>query len=302
MNSKPNMNHLLKKILTLKNMKTSNKLLIALAVSLIIIPIIVVAVTVKMNYTDAKSFKEETKSINRFATPTEGYISSEIVKPFEGINIDDAKGMFLNIQLIKDSKSGIKIPGNDKDAISFSVDENGVLQVSVKTIAKGANSYSSLIIYSPNFNQLSIAKGRGLSLRTNVDSLLLNTNSMTEVSISSESKMNKIIAVADGVDKLDFSNNLNVGYVDLNLKNSNFESEWASYKSLKINAEGKSDINISGENENADKFQIDNLYIKTAGKSDLKVENIKVNKSSGNLSDSTSVSMSASVLKTMFNK
>jgi len=302
MNLKPNMKPLLKKILTLKNMKTSNKLLIALAVSLIIIPIIVVAVTVKMNYTDARSFREETKTVNRFVTPTEGYISSEIVKPFEVINIDDAKGMFLNIQLIKDSKSGIKIPGNDKDAISFRVDEKGVLQVSVKEVAKGASSYSSLIIYSPNFNQLSIAKGRALSLRTNVDSLLLNTNSMTEVSISPESKMNKIIAVAEGVDKLDFSNNLNIGYVDLNLKNSNFESELASYKSLKINAEGKSAINISGQNENADKFQIDNLYIKTAGQSDLKVENIKVNKSSGNLSDSTSVSMSASILKTMFNK
>ncbi len=66
MRLKPNMKHLLKKILTFKNMKTSNKLLIALAVSLIIIPIIVVAVTVKMKYTDAKSMNADNKSIDSF--------------------------------------------------------------------------------------------------------------------------------------------------------------------------------------------------------------------------------------------
>lgn len=296
------MNHLLKKILTLKNMKTSNKLLIALAISLIIIPIVVIAVTVKMNYGDAKSVVAENKTINSFATPSEGYTSTEIAKAFTEVNIADAKGMSLNIQLVKDSKSGIKIASNDKDAISFKVDENGVLQMSIKEIAKGASSYSSVIIYSPNFNSLSMAKGRGLSLKTNVDSLLINANSMEDVSISSESKMNKLTAVAGDISRLNLSNSLNVAFVDLTLKNSNVESEWASYKSLKINAEGNSNIDISGQNENADKFQIDDLYIKTSGKSDLKLENIKVIKSSGSLSDSTSVSMSASILKTMFNK
>ncbi|WP_157263657.1 hypothetical protein [Pedobacter sp. Leaf176] len=283
-------------------MKTSNKLLIALAVSLIIIPIIVVAITVKMNYRDAKSFREESKTMNRFATPTEGFSSREIVNSFSAVSINDAKGMFLNIQLIKDSKAGIKIQEKDKNAISFNVDENGTLQLSIKDIVKGASSYASLIIYSPNFKQLSMAKGQGLSLSTTADSLLLNTTSMTEVSIGSESKINKITAIANDVDRLNFSNNLNVGFVNLELKNSNFESEWASYKSLIINAEGNSDINISGQNDNSKKFQIDNLYIKTSGKSDLKLENIKVIKSSGSLSDSTSVSMSASILKTLFNK
>ncbi|RZL33815.1 MAG: hypothetical protein EOP00_32460 [Pedobacter sp.] len=283
-------------------MKTSNKLLIALAISLIIIPIVVIAVTVKMNYGDAKSVVAENKTINSFATPSEGYTSTEIAKAFTEVNIADAKGMSLNIQLVKDSKSGIKIASNDKDAISFKVDENGVLQMSIKEIAKGASSYSSVIIYSPNFNSLSMAKGRGLSLKTNVDSLLINANSMEDVSISSESKMNKLTAVAGDISRLNLSNSLNVAFVDLTLKNSNVESEWASYKSLKINAEGNSNIDISGQNENADKFQIDDLYIKTSGKSDLKLENIKVIKSSGSLSDSTSVSMSASILKTMFNK
>jgi len=283
-------------------MKTSNKLLIALAISLIIIPIVVIAVTVKMNYTDAKSMVAENKTINRFATPTEGYVSTEITKAFTAINIGNAKEMYLNIQLIKDAKSGIKIQENDKNVISFKVDENGILQLTMNDKVKGANSYSSLIIYSSNFNSLRIAKGRGLSLRTNVDSLLLNADSMEDVSISSESKMSKLTAVADDISRLNFSNNLNVAFVDLSLKNSNLESEWASYKTLKINAEGNSNIDISGQNDNANKFQIDNLYIKTAGKSDLKLENIKVIKSSGSLSDSTSVSMSASILKTMFNK
>jgi len=296
------MNHLLKKILTLKNMKTSNKLLITLAISLIVIPIIVIAVNVKMNYGDAKAMVAENKTIASFATPSEGYASTEIAKTFTEVNIANAKGMFLNIQLIKDSKSGIKISSNDKYAISFKVDDNGILQISINEIAKGANTYSSVVIYSPNFNSLSMAKGRGLSLKTNVDSLLLNANSMTDVSISSESKMNKLTAVAGDISRLDLSNNLNVASVDLTLKNSNLESGWASYKSLKINAEGNSNIDVSGQDEHGDKFQIDNLYIKTTGKSDLKLENIRVLKSSGNLSDSTSVSMSASILKTMFNK
>ena len=283
-------------------MKTSNKILIALAVALIIIPIIVVTITVKLNYADQKSAGAENKTIEHFATPTVGFVSSEINKPFTRIQVTDAKGLFLNIQLIKDSKSGIKISENDKNLINFETDGNGVLQITIKDTGNNKGNYSSIVIYSPNFIALSMAKGRGLSLTANVDSLQLDAGELDDVSIGSETKMKTLNATLNKVGRLNFDNNLKVDVISLNLKNSNFESERTFCKSLTVNAYGNSDIAISGENNSSKKFQIENLYIKTTGKSNLKVEDIIVNKSSGSLSDSTTVNMSAAILKTMFNK
>ncbi|MCX2573482.1 hypothetical protein [Pedobacter sandarakinus] len=283
-------------------MKKSNKLLIALAISLIIIPIIVVAVNVKLNYRDEKTYRRGEQMLDHFATTTEGYASMAIAEPFNNVEIADAKGRFLNIQIIKDSQSGIKVSDLDKDAITYKVDDQGTLRLDIKDVPTSGGFGLSLIIYVHNLNQVSVAKGSGLSLISTVDSLTLNANALNVVEVQSPSRMNKITIIADGVAKLHFSNNFNISEANLGLNNTNFETEWTSYEQLQINATGNSNLNIAGEEQDQKKFQIENLYIKTEGKSDVRVENIQVNKSSGNLSDSTAVSMSASILKTMFNK
>jgi len=298
MNLKPIIKHLLKKILTLKTMKTSNKLLIALAISLILIPIIVVAITVKMNYKTEKSIAV-TRNTEKFSAPAEGYISTEISQSIKEIIIDDAKDFFLTIRIVKDIKSGVKIPEEYKDLLSFKVDDKGVLRFSLKMAKDEMNPSARIIIYSPTVNLFSCTNGRGVYIRGNQDSLTLNTKAMHFLTIDSESTLNNLVVSADDIKEF-LLNKAAVNNTEIKLKSSNFKTEAASFRSLKINATGTSNIEIDGDESKKDKYLIDDLSIKTEGKSNIDLTNIKVNKASGSLSDSTKVNMPVYVLKTMF--
>ena len=300
MNLKPIIKHLLKKILTLKTMKTSNKLLIALAISLILIPIIVVAITVKMNYTDKKNALKENKNEAHFNTPSEGYLSEKISKSFTAVEILDGRGLELDIVLIKDDNTGVKISEEFKNLISYDVNDLGVLQISFKSAVEQKYRRAQLYIYAPNIVDFSASKGNSLSLWiSNRDSLNLKASRIGSVWLNSDSKLNSLSMVADSVQQFSMDKKT-ITSLDLTLKNADFKTEAASFRSLKINATGTSNIEIDGDESKKDKYLIDDLSIKTEGKSSIDLTNIKVNKASGSLSDSTKVNMPVYVLKTMF--
>lgn len=281
-------------------MKTSNKLLIALAISLLIIPIIVVAVTVKMNYTDKNSALKANKNEEHFNTPSEGYLSERITKPFTSIEILDGKDLELDIVLKKDDNTGVKISEEFKNLISYTVDDNGTLLISFKATVEQTHRRAQIYIYGPNIAGFSASQGNSLSLWiSNKDSLNLSATKIGSVWLNTDSKLNKLSMNADSVDyfRLDKTK---ITSLILNLKNTDFSTTSSSYKTLSINASGKSNIEIDGDEHKKDEYYIDDLSIKTEGKSNLTLTNIKVNKTSGSLSDSTYVVMPAISLKQMF--
>jgi len=300
MNSKSNMNHLLKKILTLKNMKTSNKLLIALAVSLILIPIIVIAVNVKMNYKDSHTFYKNLKENTEFNAPLYGYVANKFPE-FSAVNVNDGNNAYINFVVVKSDKAGIKIPADLTALYDIKVDEHNVLQFILKNTNKKLKYALTVYIYSNNVTSFSLAKAAGFVLDIKSDSVQLNVTDVKRVSFQELTSIRSLTVEANKVGDLRFDNAKNSN-VAIELNNSNFSSLGSAFQSLNIRSVGQSNIEIVGDLNIKSEFQIDNLYINTAGKSNLNISNIKVNKSSGSLSDSTSVSMSASILKTMFDK
>ncbi|MFC4212032.1 hypothetical protein ACFOWA_12605 [Pedobacter lithocola] len=280
-------------------MKTSNKLLISLAISLILIPIIVIAVNVKINYKSDKEQDIASKNIEHFATSSEGYVSIPLSKKFTSVNISDAKGFFINVLLLKDTASGIKIPDHLKSMLSYTVDKNGVLQFQINQQKNNTKEYASIVVYAPSLNKFSGSNGHGIGLGINLDSLTIDATSLGSLTVADDSKFDKLNVSGNNIKSFSI-NNANAGNVFMNLNNTNFSTEFSSFKSLSINASGNSNIEISGAEPDKTKYKIDNLFISTKGKTDLKLENIHVTKSSGSLSDSTTVNMSAAVLKTMF--
>jgi len=281
-------------------MKTSNKLLIALAISLIIIPVIAIAINVKMNYSDKKTFFKHLKENNNFNSPLEGFESKEM-PAFSEVNIADGNNSYINFNVIKSNKSGIKIPEELTRLYDIKVDERNVLRFTPKSNNKKLNYALTVYIYSNNVKSFNLAKAAGFTLDIKSDSVQLNVTDVKRVTFQDLTAIGSLTVKANKVGDLRFDNVQN-STVAIELNNSNFSSLRSPFKSLDIRSTGQSNIEIVGDLSDKNNFQIDNLYIKTAGKSGLKVENIKVNKSSGSLSDSTSVSMSASILKTMFNK
>lgn len=278
-------------------MKTSNKLLTALAALLIIIPIIVVAINVKINYRPAtgENFVEE-QEINTepFDKESSGRTSIPIKTPFNSVNIPDAKRNVLQIHFIKSAISGIKVPTEMKNEISFSVNNMGILQINIgdKLNTSGYHKDGiAILVYGPNINDLSLNNSTSLVLTAKTDTLNVNMKRSGSISFGSPITFSVNEKVTRVINQTD------IKQLNVNLDSASFYSSNSSYKNLTISSKNSS-VDIRGD-ENS-KNSIGNLTINTFEKSDIKIEeNVMVNKISGNLSDETTIAMPVKYLKQM---
>lgn len=278
-------------------MKTSNKLLIVLATLLIIVPIIAIAINMKINYRyviheDYISRQEinnepfNKKSTQRMAIP--------ISKSFEYVNIADAKNIHLEIHLNNSDVAGIKIPEYAKDYFSFEVDANGVLNIVVKGNPYVGNQIP-ISIYSPKFKGINVSNSGMLVVAAISDSLLANLNNIESFSLSGA------ITTNDGNGNVIRTvNDTNVSKLTLNLTNSNFSSDGHSFEDLTINTKGVSAIALNGDENVKDKYSIKNLLVNTTDTAEVIINNININNFSGKISDHTKIQAPASNLRQLF--
>lgn len=278
-------------------MKTSNKLLIALAVSLIIIPIIVIAVNVKMNYKNEKAFYKNLKENTDFKSELDGYTIKEL-PAFSSVNLNDGNDSYINFVIVKSNKSGIKIPSDLTEMYDIKVDNNNTLQITLKNPKKKLKYSLTAYIYSNNARNFNIAKAAGFALDINTDTVTVNAKDVNRLNFQELTTINYLKINTDKVGDLNFSNT-KISNINIELNNSNFSSLKSIFQSLNINSTGKSNIEIYGDQGDKTKYQINNLAIKTAGTTELNIDFIKVGQSTGSLSDSTRISGSASILKSM---
>ena len=277
-------------------MKTSNKLLATLAVLLIIIPIIVVAVNVKINYrpSNGDAFVEE-QEINAepFNEVSQDKISIPIKTSFTAINIADAQRNDLELHFIKSTVTGVKIPADMKEKINVSVNSEGILQINFDDKESKSVRYQYgvvILIYSPNIDKLNLNNSANLTLTAKTDSLSINIKNSglltfgSPITFSSNGKITRVI------------NQTEIKKLNINLDGAAFNSSNINYKILNI-AGKNSSINIEGQPK--ENKTIEYLTINTFGKSDLKIENVIVNKISGGVSDQTIITMPVEYIKQM---
>lgn len=272
-------------------MKTSNKLLIAFAIATFLIPVIVVAINVKLNYKNAKEWANEVKNDDHFSTPSTHMISKKL-PAFSSINVNNGNNIFFNIRLIKDVNTGVKVTQSFEKLISFNVDANGKLQVSVNQKSEQIN-YLSIFIYTPHFNDLELNNIDGLELTAILDSLNLLVKKSGAITFGDKTAISKLNVTTTDVSNVEVEQQ-NIRSLSLNLKNTDFNSN-SSYQDLNISASGKSSIIINGNKEL--KNQINQFSIKTIDSASVTISNINILSLSGNLSDQTTVQMPVSYLK-----
>jgi len=278
-------------------MKTSNKLLIVLALLLIIVPIIAIAINIKINYKyvvheDYISKQEinnepfNKKSAQRMAIP--------ISKPFDYVNVYDAKNLRLEIHLNNSDVSGIKIPEYAKDYFNFDVDDKGILNITIK-----GNPYSGnqipISIYAPKFKKINVSNSDLLVVTATSDSLEANMSKVQSFSLSggittNDNRGNVIRTV----------NDTKIGKLTINLINSNFSSDGHSYQDLIINTKGVSQIGLNGDENAKDRYSIKNLSVNTTDTAEVVINNININNLSGKISDHTKIQAPVANLKQLF--
>lgn len=277
-------------------MKTSNKLLITLAALLIIIPILVVAVNVKMNYRPSRGndFVEE-QEINAepFEKVSQDRIAIPIKTSFSSVNVPDAKRIYLELHLIKSAKSGVKVPTDMKNDIAFNINNAGALQINFSDKLDRSGNHRNgvvILVYSPNIDKLNLNNASNVVLTAKTDSLGINVTRTgmlifgSPITFNSNGKVNRVI------------NQTDIKKVDIHLDSSVFNSGNINYQKLNITGKNSS-INIEGEPQG--NKNIENLTINTFEKSEVKIDKVKIDKISGSLSDETTIAMPVKYLKQM---
>jgi len=270
-------------------MKTSNKLLIAFAATLIILPVLVMGVFSKVYYTDAKNWVDLKKQTDSFDAISENMEAIPLNK-FNAINIPDGKETSFYIRLIKDHKSGVKIEKGDKDAVQLSVDAQGQLQIVLED-KKDRRSYINIYVYAPNTNTINIINSGNVEVNSKTDSLAISLKKTKYLSFGSTSAFNKLSITADDGSNINIDKDI-AKSLNLKLYNTSFTSSWASYQDLNIITAGKSEISIQGDIEQRKKvFQIQNLNLHTTDSATVNFDGIKIQKATGSLSDQTTIQM-----------
>jgi hypothetical protein len=284
-------------------MKTSNKILIAFASALILVPILGMVYVSRALYKVGSSKDIVEHKIENFNTATAGMTSIQLKSPFQSVSLEDAKGASFGIRFVKDEKFGVKIPDAYKNVITASVDANGQLQLVVKDkqTVDNRNGYISILIYAPNLTDINIANANSAYVTAMIDSLSIRVKKVGSMGIGSETHIGHLSLTATDVQSFRLRED-DVKSLTLNLTNANFNSEKNSYDLLSITTAGNCELEINGNNESVNQYSIKNLVLTTMGKADVKLENIKAISCSGSFSDETTVNMPAVNLNQMFKK
>lgn len=280
-------------------MKTSNKILIAFATALILIPVLGMVIVSATQY--KKGTHQANISYNKmnFSTPTAN-MEALTSQPFKGVKIVDAKGKTVNVIFVKDEKFGIKIPARLKDLVTLNVDATGELQIAFKTTDTDRD-YTNIIVYAPNINTIDVTNAENLYFDVEQDSISVNAKQINQMDIGGL-KVNNVTVNAE-TKRLDIDQG-QIKSLKANLKGTEFTTSSHSYDYLELNTSGQSSILIQGEYSEGDakKFEIGQLVVNTIDKADVTVENITVKNCAGTFSDQTNVKMPAVILNQMFKK
>lgn len=279
-------------------MKTSNKLLISLAVLLIVIPVLVVGINIKVNYKEKgpEDTYFGTQNINNetFEQKSKGRIAFPLQSPFKAIQIKDAKGFSIQVFVKEDSKYGLKIPENCKNDLKFEVDANGVLQITVKgTFENNMAEKIPIVIYCPVINQVSVAHSGIFEFSAHSDSLTINVDHSENLSLTGD------ITTSDAKGKvISVINPTKIGKLYLNLNQTTFFGITNAFKDLHVKA-NKSEIEIGNLEVNKE-FAFENLTIKTTDTSSVKLQNVKVKTFTADFSNATTLQIPTPLLKQLF--
>jgi hypothetical protein len=284
-------------------MKTSNKILIAFASALILIPLIGMVYISRVEYKVGKDDEQKVYENDHFKSSSPDMASTAISQPFSAIQIKDAKGYTISIRLVEDKDYGVKVDDYLKDEISASVDANGELQLVVKSTKNVGRTFARIIVYAPKINRFSIAKANQVSLYAKLDSLNFMVNNTPSIYLDSDVKVNKLSIAANGEGDEIYMTHTAINSLNLALNAVNLNSNGCSFANLTVvTTAGKNKIEIRGDRESKGEYTINNLKLNTAAETDIKIKDVNIDSCSGTVSDQAELTMPVKNLRQLFKK
>lgn len=267
-------------------MKTSNKLLIALASALIMLPIISIAIYSKLNYVKVVvEYEKNHKTFEKLDVPSLGYISNVFDENFNAITIKADKNVRLLLVVVESDETGIKFSNHLKNYFESTFDKNGELVITFKKV-----DYSDtdvFYIYATKVKKITTENMISVQLGMKADSLELVLKNSGKFNINSTFDVQNlsIIATSTEVNFLKNSEfNLNVI-----LNDAKFLSTQTSYKKLSIVSKGVSFIQIGKSQSKDENVNIKEFNLNTFGPGSINLSDLNINQITGKLSDETMI-------------
>lgn len=270
-------------------MKASNKMLIGIAVALLVIPISTMVFSSLNGRVDYDEYRRGV-AIESVKLDTEDkFLTTTKLEEFNDVKISSDDYSYLHVHLVKSDEYGVKINRTTHGELSYEIDEEGTLHISVPEVG---SYYPTIFLFAPNIHHVEFDRVHIGALHTEQDSLSLFFNRMHP---------NETV----------IEENPNLAFLHLNLNNSDWTMRGSSpmfeqLKSIEVELE---DSSISLESDyyneilihaNNSSFKIDpakdsqakigRLTVNTLGKSTISLEErVRVDSLSGSISDSTLV-------------
>lgn len=275
-------------------MKTSNKLLIILALIAFLVPVAFsfyqtqYYVTANWDKPEKKvSFKEEIPGFTKKKMPA-----------FTSVQLN-GKDVSFNVTIIKDAESGVRFSTRSKEKLTTEV-VNGVLMVVGKKRDDARSQYIEIMVYAPDVQSISGKDIDALDLGGDQSNIHIFGTAMSSIELSEWSKFANVSIKADSVKEIKIYG-AKIQTLSADLTGSSFSTDKVSYNSLDLSTVN-GDV-LLGEEETGNqsntkekKASIESLNLRTVGKGTISI-NMDIKHVTGSLSDSSKVSMPVSYLK-----
>lgn len=273
-------------------MKTSNKMLIGIAIALFVIPISTMVFSSLNGRVDYGEYNRGIAAEGADLNTEDRFLSTTKLKEFKDIKFVSPSYAYLRLHLVKSNEYGVKTNRSNSSNLSYEVDENGTLLI---TLQNGSSHGPAIYIYAPDINHIEFDKVELGELRTEQDSLSLvlsNYRNRQETVITENLNLDFLhLSLNDAEWTMRGSSQMfaQLETLDIKLNNSKISLKSDHYNRVLVNAKN-SFFQISpakGKNTT-----VGALNVNTLGKSTVALEErVRIDSLSGVISDSTFVKL-----------
>lgn len=281
-------------------MKTSNKLLTGLAITLLIVPLTVMIFIAKANRIDNKTYDKMLMGAETIGNDEDRFIKKYPVQAFQNVVIDGSESSYLNVKIIASDKFLLKATNDLAPLIEYKVDQDGRLNIALK--AEQNYQHGTLLIFSPTlkgitFNNVSVDR-----LSVNTDSLNVEITKGVNFRFGEDVKVKNLRLVKKTIYQEQDVVIPGITIEDAKIENLRVDIN-AAYLTVNNTPLRNVDLKLKDakaefkNEENRIIAPIETLLLNSTGKNDVNFQHVKINKTSGNLSDETSIQLPTVNLK-----
>lgn len=280
-------------------MKTSNKLLLILAVALLVIPLVGMIIHAKNSRIDGHLYKSTLKDEGENPNATDRYLVSRKVDSFTKIVIDGDKNLYTHVSIIKSDQALVKFGKGNADSFTTSVDATGTLHIQFKSDNRFHSS--SIYVFVPSVESIHLNQLQVYNFETNFDSIAIAVSQINNTLYFGENKSLKTLhlTVKDSplsIGELNQANSFLGGLEKFNLQvlNGSVSLPSSQYKSIHVDLQ-RGSLNFIQERE-GDQFKtatVQNFNVTSTGVAQLSLSlpAVEISQLSGSLSDSTTIDL-----------